>query len=310
MVKFTAPKKISKLPFIYICRVNCNFYFKIGACRHGDKCNRIHNKPTISQTILFKHLYQNPLPAISIAEGNKVSNEAVQEAVKHFQEFYEEIFLELMKYGELLELNVCDNLGDHLIGNVYAKFNSEQEAEKAFKALNGKYYNDRQVVAEYSPVTNFRECRCRQYEEGSCGRGGFCNFMHLKNVSRKIKNSLIEQMYSEYPEYKEQHKRHHDRSRDRSEERRKKRHRHSSSESSLEDRNSEERRRIIEGWNIKYERKKEEERKKREAAEAKINLKLFEQKFAQSKAQLGRNKKYYYDDDYRFDNSLDDKVNK
>ena len=84
-------------------KVNCNFYFKIGACRHGDKCNRIHNKPSISQTILFKHLYINPPTAIAIAEGNKVSDEALQEALKHFENFYEDIFLELAKYGELLE---------------------------------------------------------------------------------------------------------------------------------------------------------------------------------------------------------------
>lgn len=25
------------------------------------------------------------------------------------------------KYGEVEEMNVCDNLGDHLVGNVYVK---------------------------------------------------------------------------------------------------------------------------------------------------------------------------------------------
>lgn len=30
-------------------RVNCSFYFKIGACRHGERCSRLHNKPTFSQ---------------------------------------------------------------------------------------------------------------------------------------------------------------------------------------------------------------------------------------------------------------------
>lgn len=264
-------------------KVNCNFYFKIGACRHGDKCNRIHNKPTISQTILFKHLYNNPPTAIAIAEGNRVSDEALQEALKHFENFYEDIFIELAKYGELLELNVCDNLGDHLIGNVYAKFSSEEEAEKAFKSLNGKYYNGKQVDAEYSPVTNFRECRCRQYEEGSCGRGGFCNFMHLKYVSKNFQASLFDQMYVEHPEYAEQHRRHRERSRDKSEEKKKKRrHRHSSSETSLGSRNSVERRRIIYKWNKRYEKIKEEERKKRETAETKINIALIEQKLAES----------------------------
>ena len=41
-----------------------------------------------------------------------------------------------------------------------------------------------QVLAEFSPVADFREATCRQYEENSCSRGGFCNFMHLKPISR------------------------------------------------------------------------------------------------------------------------------
>lgn len=40
-------------------KVNCSFYFKIGACRHGDRCSRIHNKPTFSQTIVLQATYSN-----------------------------------------------------------------------------------------------------------------------------------------------------------------------------------------------------------------------------------------------------------
>lgn len=50
-------------------RVNCSFYFKIGACRHGERCSRIHNKPTFSQTILLSNLYQNPQNNAQSAEG-------------------------------------------------------------------------------------------------------------------------------------------------------------------------------------------------------------------------------------------------
>ncbi len=46
-------------------RVNCPFYFKIGACRHGDRCSRMHNRPTISPTLLFSNMYQRPDMAIS-----------------------------------------------------------------------------------------------------------------------------------------------------------------------------------------------------------------------------------------------------
>ncbi len=30
------------------------------ACRHGDRCSRLHNRPTISTTLLLPNLYQNP----------------------------------------------------------------------------------------------------------------------------------------------------------------------------------------------------------------------------------------------------------
>lgn len=36
----------------------------------------------------------------------------------------QEVFTEMEeKYGEVEEMNVCDNLGDHLVGNVYVKVN-------------------------------------------------------------------------------------------------------------------------------------------------------------------------------------------
>jgi len=41
-------------------RVNCPFYFKIGACRHGDRCSRLHTKPTISPTLVLSNMYQRP----------------------------------------------------------------------------------------------------------------------------------------------------------------------------------------------------------------------------------------------------------
>ena len=42
---------------------------------------------------------------------------------KHYDDFYEEVFYEIeSKYGEIEEMNVCENLGDHIVGNVYIKF--------------------------------------------------------------------------------------------------------------------------------------------------------------------------------------------
>ncbi len=55
------------------------------ACRHGDRCSRIHNKPTISQTILLQNMYQNP--AMSMPPGPDGLPPAVDPRVsqEHFE---------------------------------------------------------------------------------------------------------------------------------------------------------------------------------------------------------------------------------
>lgn len=58
----------------------------------------------------------------------------------------------------------------------------------------------------------------------------------------------------------------------------------------MADRTSEERRDIIERWNKKYEKEKDEERRKREAAEAKINFILQQQKLQEKLNKLTENK--------------------
>nr|XP_010945643.1 splicing factor U2AF 35 kDa subunit-like [Camelus bactrianus] len=170
-------------------KVNCSFYFKIGACRHGDRCSRLHNKPTFSQTILIQNIYRNPQNSAQTAGGSHcaVSDVEMQE---NYDEFFQEVFAEMEKYGEVEEMNVCDNLGDHLVGNVYVKFRREEDAEKAMIHLNNRWLNGQPIHAELSPVTDFREACCRQYEMGECSRGGFCNFMHLKPISRELRREL------------------------------------------------------------------------------------------------------------------------
>ncbi|KAL4159918.1 hypothetical protein PRNP1_000490 [Phytophthora ramorum] len=175
-------------------RVNCPFYFKIGACRHGDRCSRLHNKPVFSQTILVSHMYQNPIAQVIAQNGDPASLDQ-RHVDEEFEDFYEEIFEELCKFGKLEELNICDNLGDHLVGNVYAKFDDEEHAAAAQKALYGRFYAGRPLVCEFSPVTDFREARCRQFDEGTCNRGGYCNFMHIKTVPRAMQREL-EKMFN------------------------------------------------------------------------------------------------------------------
>lgn len=60
-----------------------------------------------------------------------------------------------------MEMHVCDNVGDHLIGNVYARFDWEDEAQAAVEALNKRWY-----AGEFDP---FR-ARGGRREKGERGR--------------------------------------------------------------------------------------------------------------------------------------------
>ncbi|XP_010243574.1 PREDICTED: splicing factor U2af small subunit B-like [Nelumbo nucifera] len=171
-------------------RVNCPFYFKIGACRHGDRCSRLHTKPSISPTLLLSNMYQRPdmiTPGVD-PQGQAIDPRRIQE---HFEDFYEDLFEELSKYGEIESLNICDNLADHMVGNVYVQFREEEHAANALRNLTGRFYAGRPIIVDFSPVTDFREATCRQYEENTCNRGGYCNFMHLKMISRELRRKLF-----------------------------------------------------------------------------------------------------------------------
>ena len=136
----------------------------------------------------FAILLQNSAKS---ADGSHLANVSDEEMQEHYDNFFEDVFVEAEdKYGEIEEMNVCDNLGDHLVGNVYVKFRREEDAEKAVKELNNRWFGGRPIYAELSPVTDFREACCRQYEMGECTRSGFCNFMHLKPISRDLRREL------------------------------------------------------------------------------------------------------------------------
>ncbi|NXS47593.1 U2AF1 factor, partial [Balaeniceps rex] len=173
----------------FTCRVNCSFYFKIGACRHGDRCSRLHNKPTFSQTILIQNVYRNPQNSAQTADGSHcaVSDVEMQE---HYDEFFEVCKNALKCLYKLEHLGLALKSYWYLLNNEYKVFRREEDAEKAVIDLNNRWFNGQPIHAELSPVTDFREACCRQYEMGECTRGGFCNFMHLKPISRELRREL------------------------------------------------------------------------------------------------------------------------
>jgi len=166
------------------------------------------------------------------------------QAFEDFLQFYENMYQELSKFGRLEALHVCDNLGDHMIGHVYAKFSDEEEAADALHIMNGRYYDGRKMEVEFCPVTDFREARCRDFDEDTCSRGGFCNFMHIKPVPPCLIRSLEEDAQMELRK-RDQMEQHRQRERDRDRRRGSRRRSHSDSDSADDSRGG---RRSRESW--------------------------------------------------------------
>lgn len=69
--------------------------------------------------------------------------------------------MEIAKFGEILEMHILDNIGDHLLGNVFVKFVTEKDAQNVMQNISRRRYWGQLVMPEYSHVMDF--------ESGSCG---------------------------------------------------------------------------------------------------------------------------------------------
>lgn len=161
----------------------CSFYVKVGACRHGDKCNRIHIRPESSPTVLIPHMYPNP----AAVEGG-VGVEGDEES---FCNFYRDVFNGVSQYGQVDDIYVCANLCQHLLGNVYVKYHTEDAARAAVDGLRGRCYAGRVLAPELSPVTDFRNAQCSQFADNCCARENYCNFLHLVKVPFELRRELF-----------------------------------------------------------------------------------------------------------------------
>lgn len=188
----------------------CPFWEKVGACRHGYNCVRKHTKPSISKTVVFWKLYPNPVRTYFKRPNNDLhgddSNNSKNQGIfvqndveideKKLREIasdlYQDLFVELsLKFGEIDDIAICGNFNPHLGGNVYVKFRNELSAAKCIEDCNNRWYNDKPIYCEFSPVSNFDDSSCREFNGVQrCARGDQCNLMHLRKPNREIKQML------------------------------------------------------------------------------------------------------------------------
>jgi splicing factor U2AF subunit len=68
----------------------------------------------------LKNLYLSLENSSQKADKSFMADDITEERIQeHFDDTFEELFVELeRKYGEIEEMNICDNLSEHLAGKV------------------------------------------------------------------------------------------------------------------------------------------------------------------------------------------------
>ncbi|KAH3903656.1 uncharacterized protein SCDLUD_001304 [Saccharomycodes ludwigii] len=162
-------------------REKCLFYHKVGACRHGKYCSKTHTIPEHPKTIVLRNFY----------------NKSAQ-LYEPFDSFYQDVFIQACKYGEVINMVVCENECDHLNGNVYIKYANEESCYKAFEEFNKRWYDGKPIFGELSHVIDFKDSVCLPYDNKSCNRIHDCNFMHIKRPSYNLKRKLLLASHKQY----------------------------------------------------------------------------------------------------------------
>ncbi|KAK9287468.1 hypothetical protein L1049_015889 [Liquidambar formosana] len=159
-------------------KAHCPFHIKTGACRFGQRCSRVHFYPDKSCTLLIKNMYNGPGLAWEQDEGLEHTDEEIERC---YEEFYEDVHTEFLKFGEIVNFKVCKNGSFHLRGNVYVHYKSLDSAVLAYHSMNGRYFAGKQVKCEFIGVTRWKVAICGEYMKSrlkTCSHGTACNFIH------------------------------------------------------------------------------------------------------------------------------------
>ncbi|KAL4184142.1 hypothetical protein AMTRI_Chr11g101910 [Amborella trichopoda] len=159
-------------------KAHCPFHLKTGTCRFGTRCSRVHFYPDKSCTLLVKNMYNGPGLAWEQDEGLEYTDEEME---RSYEEFYEDVHTEFLKFGEIVNFKVCRNGSSHLRGNVYVHYRSLDSAILAYNSINGRYFGGKQITCEFVGVTRWKVAICGEYMKSrhkTCSRGSACNFIH------------------------------------------------------------------------------------------------------------------------------------
>ncbi|KAH9750440.1 S5 DRBM domain-containing protein [Citrus sinensis] len=73
-----------------------------------------------------------------------------EEVERSYEEFYEDVHMEFLKFGKIVNFKVCRNGSSHLRGNVYVHYKSLESAVLTYPSVNGRYFAGKQAFVKNS----------------------------------------------------------------------------------------------------------------------------------------------------------------
>ncbi|VUZ49720.1 unnamed protein product [Hymenolepis diminuta] len=185
----------------------CQFFWKTGACRYGDRCSRQHPLPPLhSSDIASLGLSHSNPPRLILIIENMFNHFSLQcdpleadetQLLIDYRDFYADVRPELENIcgGPLEVFRCCRNALPHLRGNVYIQFTQHPAiASDIALRLSSRLYDGKQLVARLAYLGEGWEsaiCGCQL--RGKCPRGDInCNYLHIfPNPAERTDDVLI-----------------------------------------------------------------------------------------------------------------------
>ncbi|ESN98992.1 hypothetical protein HELRODRAFT_67261, partial [Helobdella robusta] len=153
----------------------CSFFRRVGACKFGNKCSRVHIIPQQSTTLLFPNMFNSFKLQQTFRNDYNSENDIYEE----FKAFYDDVYPEFRKIGKINMFAVCCNIEPHLRGNVYVDYLKLAHALEAFGKFNGRWFDKRQLSCSFVTVYNWKYAICGLFNRNMCLKGKNCNFLHV-----------------------------------------------------------------------------------------------------------------------------------
>ncbi|KAH9669273.1 hypothetical protein KPL70_021725 [Citrus sinensis] len=96
--------------------------------------------------------------------------ESDKEVERSYEEFYEDVHTEFLKFSEIVNFKVCRNGSSHLRGNVYVHYKSLESAVLAYHSVNGRYFVGKQFC-KFLCRHHYRRSRSREADRVKSGSG-------------------------------------------------------------------------------------------------------------------------------------------